>query len=292
MAVPELSVVVAGSRASGPPARLFEALEPELRSGRVEVVLASARAPASFGPRAGVRILGLPPGTTVPRLRAAGLREARAPIVALTEDFCVPCPEWASRMLAVHALPGVVAVGGPVRRTSGRARDWALTLCEYGRFLAEGRAGPVADFPGVNASYRLAGLEAALGEVPDEIFEVETHARLRAAGATMLWEPRAVVDDVNDKAFLQAVSGFFHHGRLFGARRVCGRRWERVFRAFLAPLVPAIQGARLVKAAWAAGVVLPLLRSALFTGTLLSSWAIGEGVGSLFGEGDSARRWT
>jgi hypothetical protein len=292
-AAPLLTVVVAGSRAGGPAAAFFDVLAADLARGDVEVVLATARADAGVAPPAGVRVLRLPVGTSVPRLRAAGFRAARAPLVALTEDFCVPTAGWVAALRAAHAAGVVAAVGGPIRRFHGRAVDWALTFCEYGRFFAAGVAGPVHELPGANVCYAAARLTAALGGIPDDFQEVEVHARLLRAGEVLLWQPAAVVHDVNERPFLGASAGMFHHGRLFGGRRVAGAgAVARLKRVVLAPLVPLVLGVRIARGALRSGHAGPLLRSLPFTGVLLVAWAVGEACGSLFGEGRSASRWT
>ncbi len=98
--------------------------------------------------------------------------------------------------------------------------------------------------------------------------------------------------DQNSVAFSAALVSFYHHGRLFGGRRVLGRGfWVRLARALLAPVVPPLQLARI------AARVLLGPRSGQMIVTLppimllLGAWALGEGVGSLAGEGTSGRWW-
>ena len=194
-----MSLIVAGSRPGGPALALFSTLERWLTNGQLEVLIATAsQAPVAGAARAGVRVLRAASGTTVPRLRAAGLEAARAPIVALTEDFCVPSPGWADALLDAHARVDAVAIGGPIDCTGGRATDWALTLVEYGRFFGSSSAGAVGHLPGTNVSYKAEALRAILGGLPTELVETTVHATLRDRGATLWRDPRAVMVDVND----------------------------------------------------------------------------------------------
>ncbi len=290
---PKLTVVVAGSRASGPPPALFDVLRADLERGDLEIVLATTRTGAPDASRPGVRIVTLPVGTSVPLLRSAGWKAARAPLVALTEDFCVPSDGWAAALLEAHASGVAAAVGGPIRRNGGRARDWALTFCEYGRFFGSGAEGPVHELPGANVSYRVSRVTAALGVIPDNFQEVEVHARLLAKGEVLQWKPSAVVYDVNKRPFWGACGGMLHHGRLYGGRRVAGRGvFARLKRVVLAPLVPFAQGLRIARGAARSGHIGPLIKSLPFTACLLVAWAIGEAWGSVFGEGQSASHWT
>ncbi len=47
--------------------------------------------------------------------RNTGISVASAPIVAFTDDDCVPEPDWAAGLCAPYRDPSVVGVGGPVR---------------------------------------------------------------------------------------------------------------------------------------------------------------------------------
>ena len=290
-----LSVVVVESRAAAPRQELFEVLAPRLEDGSVEVLVVPGRepAPAPWANHPAVRRVACPPNATVPRRRAAGLRAARAGLVALTESFCVPTPGWAEAILAAHTRRRGVAVGGPVDRRAGTPAEWALTLCEYGRFLPRQAAGRVEDLAGVNVAYDRERLIAALGDLPEEILEVELHAELRRRGAALWWEPSAVMLDTEKLSLNAALADQYRHGRLFGGRRSAGSGWPaRLLRASLAPAVPAVLLSRIAPAAVEAGRGTALARAAPLLLLLLTAWAIGEGVGALAGPGRSASRWT
>ncbi len=292
MARPEISVVVAGSRPEHGWRRIAAALALPLASGQAEMIVATGRTDASDLPR-GARLAQCPPGTTVPRLRAAGWASARGEVVALTEDFCLPFPDWAGALLAAHHRHAAVAVGGPVTRRAGEASEWALTFCEYGRFFDPEREGPVDDLPGINVSYKADALRRLLGgELPGEIQEVVLHGEIRQHGGALWREPRAVMEDVSRVPLAAAARSIYHHGRLYGGQRLAGRPVvERMLRAGLAPAIPLVLAARILREVLPAGYGGEALRAGPSLGLLLAAWAMGEGIGALAGPGDSARRW-
>jgi len=291
----ELSVVVVGSRASGPVPELFTALAPALRSGRVELLLASAQ-PGSTVPTPNTRFVRCPVGSTVPSMRLAGVRAASAPLIALTEDFCVPSAGWAEALLDAHERERGAVLGGPVARRGGSASDWALTLIEYGRFfgrVSHRSAETAFDLPSINVAYPARELFSALPSEATGIFEVELHARLRQAGVRFCLLPAATMFDQNTSQVRPAALAQYHHGRLFGGDRVRGCALAvRVKHALLAPAVPAVLLSRIARRVTAAGQAQQLLRSLPALSLLLTAWAAGEAMGSMFGPGQSAERWT
>jgi len=288
-----LSVVVAGSRPQGPPAELFESLAPGLGDGTLEIIVSTAAPGDAFPSLPGVRPLRSRPGTTIPRLRAAGLAAARAPIVALTEDFCIPGPGWANAHLAAHEGRQAVAVGGPVTRRQGTSAQWALTFCEYGRFFHPSREGVVAELPGINTSYKVTRLAAGGESLPDQWQEASMHGALLGRGEQLWRDPGAVMVDAGCQSVGRSAMALYHHGRLHGGQRSSGARAvSRLGRLVVAPLVPAVLWARIAGPVRAAGLGGTFLRTVPWTLFLLSCWALGEGVGALCGPGDSGGRWT
>lgn len=292
MPTPAMSVVVAGSRPWGPPTELLRVLGPALQTGRIELLLATARdAVAPNTPN--TRVVKCPVGSTVPHMRLLGVRAARGGLVALTEDFCVPVPGWVDALIDAHRSAGAAAVGGPVARRSGSAADWALTLIEYGRFFRGEPEGTVGDLPSINVAYDATQLRAVLAADADGLFEVALHAQLRAAGARFWRVPDAVMFDHSTTDVRSAASAQFHHGRLYGGGRMQGRGLlPRLTRMALSPGIPAVLLSRIAREVSAAGQAPQLLRALPALSILLGAWSIGEAVGSMLGEGPSGARWT
>lgn len=289
-AAPELSVVVVGTGGEPIHAGLFDALAPDLARGTVEVIDVRDD-PARADPRA--RCCLAPAHSTVPRMRALGLAAARGRWVALTESFCEPAAGWAAALRRCLAEQRGAAVGGPVDRRGGRATDWASTFCEYGRFLPGSAAGPVDDLPGINVAYDLARVRRALGGLPEEIYEYELHARLRASGEILWQEPAAMLYDASHPRLGAAMRSQRHHGRLHGSRRAAEVSIaERLLRCGATPLVPALLFARTARVARSRERGKAFLRASFCLALLLCAWALGEGQGYLAGAGAAESAWT
>jgi hypothetical protein len=293
LATPKLSVVVVGSRPAGPPATLFEVLRPGLRDQTIEIVVATAsQASFEINLPAGVKVHRSSVGTTIPRLRSAGLRVASGELVALTEDFCVPAPGWASAIITAHQRTPSVAVGGPVDRDCGDLAGWALTFFEYGQFFGNSGEGPQLDLPSINVSYKTRRLRDLIGEIPDEFLETSVHGWLRERGETLWREPQAVMFDVSRQPFAESVVSQYHHGRLFGGRfRHHSSSFNKFLRSAAIPIVPAILFRRILGGAFPTVRRLQLIESSPWILLLCAAFAVGEGMGTLLGEKDSLAHW-
>jgi hypothetical protein len=85
------------------------------------------------------------PGESVFALRALGIGRARGRIVAITEDHCIPEPDWPAALVAAHARhPEAAALAGAVANGSTEDPwDWAnflLTFAEHMRPIDGGGA--------------------------------------------------------------------------------------------------------------------------------------------------------
>ena len=222
--------------------------------------------------------------------RAAGIRYATAPIVALSEDHSFPDPGWAEALIAAHE--GGYAAVGPVLR-SGNPRSmqsWANFLLEYSPWFEGTTRSEVDDLPGHNSSYRLE-LLLAYGDRLDEMFEIEAVIQrdLRAAGHRMLLEPAACTSHVNFSSFFPSLKLRFNAGRSFAGYRKTG--WSvgtRISYILGAPLIPVIRLARITSLirrsksySWLLPRVLPHLCISLIADGL------GELIGYLAGPGNA-----
>ena len=86
--------------------------------------------------------------------RAAGIRAARAPIVALAEDHSFPDPDWADALIAAHEA-GWAVVGPVLVNANPRSMvSWSNLLLEYSPWLEGTVRGAMDDLPGHNSAYR------------------------------------------------------------------------------------------------------------------------------------------
>jgi glycosyltransferase involved in cell wall biosynthesis len=164
-----------------------------------------------LGAASGVDVVQEPePGLS--RARNAGLRAARAPIVAFIDDDARPLPGWASALAeAIERFPAATAFGGPVhlalvgrrpRWLTPRLEGWysALDLGAVPRLLAPDER-PVGTNFAVDRDAALAvgGFDEELGRRGVSLTseeEVELLTRMHAAGGATAWVPGARVSHV------------------------------------------------------------------------------------------------
>jgi hypothetical protein len=226
------------------------------------------------------------------RSRAAGVREATAPIVAFAEDHSFPEPGWAEALIRAHD-DGWCAVGPDVVNANpDRMVGWADVLLGQRKIDPE-RAQVVEDLPGRNSSYKR-DLLLGYGPELEQLLEMETllHWDLRAKGNELYLEPAARTSHVNHDHLPGFVREHFYVGRLFAGQRA--RSWSRGRRlayAGGAPLIPFVRLWRIApevrryarKYRLVPGVLPPLLLG-------LVVGATGELLGYAAGPGSSPRK--
>lgn len=292
MSKPILSVVIAGSRQTGPTREILDVLQSTTEN--IECILVTTNSSLDFSPfeKAGFKILRKPVGTTVPCLRAAGLSQASGDIVAMTEDFCLPSPEWATNIVNAHKQSDAIAIGGPVKRRNGATADWALTFCEYARFLPYNHADGCRELPAVNISFKKNKLIECYGKIPEEIEEYHLLPFLLKKGERLKWDNDIYIFDVNDQQLSRSIRSFFFHGRYYGGIRVKNSGvYIKLLRAAASPVIPVLQILRTAGFAFRSGYAPQFIQSLFVIFLLSASWALGEGVGSAFGEGNSKDHW-
>lgn len=214
--VPVMSVVVCTRERPDDLARCLNALGAQTVSP-LEVIVVD-NAPRTDHTRTVVMTYGaryvLEPRPGLDCARNAGLRAARASIVAYTDDDAVPNPEWAEALRSALADQEVAGVAGAMlpfeveteaqrlfeRYLEGGAgrRDRAQRRV-FARPFPPAAAGHVG--VGANMAFRRSALEAVGGF--DEAFDcgtltrsggdTEIFARLLSAGYRLVYEPGAVV---------------------------------------------------------------------------------------------------
>jgi hypothetical protein len=222
------------------------------------------------------------------RARAAGVRAARAPIVAFAEDHAFPAPGWAEALIDAHQED--YAAVGPVMANAnpGSLTSWANLLVEYGPWLEPRAGGEVEHLPGHNGSYKRDVL-LEYGERLEEMLDAESILQwdLRASGHRLYLEPKARTFHENFTAPLSSVVLRFHGGRLFASSRA--RHWSitrRILFTCASPLIPPVRFFRLVRELGREGRprhLLPRLAPMLFTALVFDG--AGEMIGYAFGAG-------
>jgi hypothetical protein len=242
------------------------------------------------------RLIRRPARTPLPALRAAALERARGRYVAVTEDHCVPAPDWLQALASAFraAPPGTVAVGGCVENgVAGTALDRATFLCEYGAFVAPVAEGATTVLPGMNVAYdRAALLEIGPEPLARGFWELTAHPLLLEAGRTFFSSNAVRLLHCKKFSF-----GQFVHQRYLYSRHFAGQRFDQgqVVRKAIAcagsALLPAILIARLLRTLAAkrrlradVATALPILVAFMLV------WAWGEMVGYARGPGDALAR--
>ena len=225
------------------------------------------------------RVLSLPVGTLVPSLWGAGLREAQGRVVAFTIAQCVVNPGWA-RALLDGIRSGATGVGGRLDVRSGTSATGRATFyLRYSAWLSV-PDGPAEEIPGDNAAYDHAALRSVRDSNGAPFWEVEAHARFRAAGRRLVVHPGATAWFADDTALGTMAARRFAHGRHSGAFRVRSgirTRWQMVLGAPLVPFVVLVRVA--TRVARAPGHRAGFASSAGAFLVLAAAWAAGEAIG-------------
>jgi hypothetical protein len=297
-AAPALSVVVVSLGSARALGEVLSALAAQRGVPPLEVVV-----PADHRVQATLRDTGAAAvtarvvpvdGTVSPwALRAAGVRAARAPIVATLEDCALPAPDWAARILAAHAGTDA-AVGGPVaKRTPDGAVGWAMYFLDYGRYAPPLPSRSATYLSACNVSYKRAALDRVRHAWGETMHETDVHWALMAKGETMRLDEGALVHLRRELDLAGARDELRTHGALFGSGRAATMSAAgRAARLVAAPLLPVVMVAKSAAPLLRAPSLLPAwLRALPMTMLLAVSWSAGELRGYL-GAGSPVRSAT
>jgi hypothetical protein len=245
---PRLSVVVVGRDGIATLVPILACLGEQTIAKEIEVIAvlpAEDRAEEALtrfsAPFQSARIVGV--GTIRNRGRAAavGVRLARAPVVAFTENHCFPDPDWAERLCAVHEGDGDHAGVAPavLNANPETALSWAIYGAGYAVFGADGAPCEVEEMPLHNTSYRRAALMAHDNEL-EELLEHEgkLQARLRGGGGSFLLMPAARTRHINEGTWVLVLGLNVANGWRYGGRR--GADWGLVRRVLYAAAFPLL----------------------------------------------------
>lgn len=291
---PELSVVIASVNGYPYLAQCLDSLSKQTGKDRAEVIVAAAsgvdtaaRVTADF-PWARLVLCNGP--RTIPALRAVGIRQARADIVVTTSDRYAFDEGWYERILEAHAGNPRPAIGGAVENGSReRLVDWAVYLCEYGKFMLPFPAGPALDLAGPNVSYKRAVLEEICGDLLDShgAWEGALHARLRERGMELWIDPSIVVYHANAPGFWKALTQRYYFGRSFAAARVqAAPAHVRAFFVAICLLLPPLFLWRYARyCVTKRRFVRDLVKTSPLLVLFAAAWSIGEFFGYAFGDG-------
>ncbi len=216
-------------------------------------------------------------------LRTIGLRAARGPVVALTEDHAIGGPRWCRALLdALETHPGVAAFGGAVDCGSPRLLNWAVYFCDFGRYQNPVPEGPAHYVSDSNVAYRREALDAVRDAWKSDYRETVVHRALIDAGYQIWLTPLAEVWQTRSRLTLvDSLRERYVWGRSFAWARVFGAPlWRRAFYAAFSFVLPFLLTFRLGRLAFSRGRSRGRFVACLPLVFLLNAvWAYGEFVG-------------
>ena len=223
---PRLSVIIASVNGLKCIAECLEHLERQTAHGQAEVLVVDrcgGETAETIRRRfPGVRLIPVAPDTTIPRMRAVGVRAALGEIIAITEDHCMAPPEWFDKMLRAHTS-AYAAIGGAVENCATESIvDWSVFFCEYSHCMRPIPAGVVQDIPGNNASYKRWALNKCRDRLEDGVWENFLHATLKDRGIELFSDPSIVLYHKKSFGVMEFLSQRYHYGRSFAAMRTEG----------------------------------------------------------------------
>jgi hypothetical protein len=295
---PALSVVVPSVNGWGDLEGCLAALDQERRSLPLEVLVPERCGQfvreAILQHYPWVRLLPVPTGTPIPRMRSRGFADARAPTVAVIEDHVLVPPGWARQMVGARK-DGVRVVGGSiVNAATERTVDWAAFLCEYSHLVPPLTAGPAEWLTGNNVAYDRTLLEECQDVVEAGVWEDVLHQAFRQRGIVLWCRPDIIARHKKHYTVGEYVLQRFLYARAYAGARVRGTSLgRRLGYGLLAFALPPVLLTRIVSRIWRSGTHRAELgRSLPLLGVFVVAWGLGEMVGGWFGEGDALARVT
>lgn len=226
---------------------------------------------------------------------AAGVRQAMAPVVVLTEEHVYPDPGWAQALIETHQQLWVAVGPAVCNANPGSLTSWASFLMVYGPWIEPVAAGEAESLPKHNSSYKHAVLLDYGAELATMLqTESALNRDLRSKGYRLYLEPRAKIRHLNFELLSSWLQAQFHSWRHFSATRA--REWSpsrRLLYAGGAPLIPLIRLKQILRQlrkvehqGIAPAGVLPVMVLGLIAG------AVGEMTGYALGVGQAASKAT
>jgi hypothetical protein len=219
-------------------------------------------------------------------LASASLRTCNADVVLLTEDHCVPDPDWMRSMLSARHS-GRAVVGGRVEIGPGAsAVDWAFYYVDFFRYSAPVSEGASPTLTVCNVLYDRKQLEAIRPLWAVRFEEPAVHSDLRERFGELWLTAASRVVMRRHVSFVDALKERYAFGRIFGHTRIAhvsvGRRCLFVLTA---PALPILLLARMTtKALKSPSLTRNFLRALLPLTAMVLCWSWGEWLGYLTGQ--------
>lgn len=241
----------------------------------------------------GVTVLTVPPGTTIPQMRAIAIRASHAPAVAVIEDHVIVPPGWARAMLDALGTDNDVVAGAVENAATQTLTDWAAFLCEYSAALPPLPSGPAEGVPGNNTIYRRAALDRFDAVLDEGKWENRLHDAMKAEGITLVLRPDIIVGHKMHYSFGLYLSQRFLYSRSYAGAMAAGMSpVQKLVRggAALVLLPPLMFWRTISRILKKKRHLTELAKSVPMLVAFCLSWGAGEAVGYWAGPGDALSR--
>jgi glycosyltransferase involved in cell wall biosynthesis len=297
VAVPDLSVVIPSVNGSHDLLDCLDALLAQEGGVRLEILVpercGTAVREAVRDRFPGVRLIPVPPATSIPEMRRLAFQAATADSVAVIEDHVLTPPDWARSLVAAREEGHRVIGGSVVNAATERLVDRAAFLCEYGHMLRPQAPGPAPWLTGNNVVYDRRLLRDYAGVISEGGWEDRLHAALLEGGVQLVARPDIRVGHcMRYRGPLDYASQRFHYSRAYAGLRAARMSWAaRAAYGVGTALLPPVLLGRIVVRGWAhAPARADLFRSLPLLVLFVVAWALGETAGALAGPGHALAR--
>ena len=235
------------------------------------------------------RLIECAPETSIPAMRRKAVEISRGKYIFLTEDHCIPRPDWIKRLMEVIEQ-GYDAAGGSIANEAGMR--WAgrvAFIFEYSGFVLPLEPRDTWALPGNNIAYRRDAIERARDAIAAETWEYFWHRSMEACGMKARMEPSVTMIHDLPIGAGQFMLQRYYYSRSFAAVRASTLSLPaRALHLVATPVLPLLFLCRLGRNCMAKPsmrgeflISLPLLAFYAFVA------ALGEAAGYLAGPGTS-----
>ncbi|MGI9036146.1 MAG: glycosyltransferase [Pyrinomonadaceae bacterium] len=236
-----------------------------------------------------VKLIKLSAPRGIPEMRFTAMKQARGEFLAFTEDHCLAPENWLAQIAEAHES-GYEVIGGAVENASRkRLIDRAVFLCEYSAFMPPIAGGETEIVTGNNTSFKRSALEKLDESLLKNYWEYFLLAELKRDGVKFFSVSSLVVNHKKNFGFLYFLAQRFHYSRSFAWMRKRKSAFpEQILHLLYTPFLPFHQTWKIFQNVRRKNrnqrdffLSLPLLL------VFMTSYALGELIGNLFGAGKS-----
>ncbi|MBI4816490.1 MAG: glycosyltransferase [Deltaproteobacteria bacterium] len=217
-------------------------------------------------------------------LASRAIQECKGDIIVLTEDHCVPAPDFVSRRLSDLTTQRCAAAGGPVDlEPEASALEFAFYFVDFFRYASPIRAGASPTLTVCNVAYRRRDLEAIDARWRELFHETAVNTALCERFGPLFLGSGGRVTTRRRVSLAGAVKERWAFGRLFGATRLdfSTPGMRRLYRLG-APILPALLFGRMARRALRDEHLSRAFARGLGPVALMVlAWSVGEWLGYL-----------